>query len=563
VVIYPAEKAAEGRKFLKGVEDGRRFFFNNYFHRVLHRPSGDLLHPASDDKVRGYVLFVRDYMDDVFANDLPRRDEINRPATGFGFAGELEPVTLGLYPLADLGDVKVSVSDLAGPAALPASCVKVGFVSNRLTRVNMDGSVYTISPRMVMPRDTVAVHQGVSRQFWLTVCPPVDAPAGVYRGTITLSPERGKPAKVPLEYRVFRGTLDALDVPAGPWGHEIGIPWYGEDPATRKWVETLSSRSLQRMRDYGLTTFSGLPEVHYKGFRDGKPELDFTRADRQMKLAREAGFTMPVVTYCGFPGLNLYYRDEDAMRKAGFRDYSQFVKALFSAVQQHADLANWLPVYWNIGDEPLGDDLRRSAENAEAYRKAFPKGPPWFTAATSFKGDDPKNPHLPLAKALHVADLNDHDEASVKLLADSGSGWAFYNGGNRWTYGTYMYKAAKQFGMKFRVSWHWNAAAGDPYYALDCREDDYAWCNTNPQGELVPSVHFERDIREGVDDYRYILTLARLAAEKHDSAAQSLIQPRLDSFHLGQREHNELLPPSDWREFRLKAAAEIERLRTK
>ncbi len=105
---------------------------------------------------------------------------------------------------------------------------------------------------------------------------------------------------------------------------------------------------------------------------------------------------------------------------------------------------------------------------------------------------------------------NDHDESSVKLLHSLGADWAFYNGGNRWTYGTYMYKAAKQFGMKFRLSWHWNVVAGDPYYALDCREDDYAWCNTSPAGELIPSVEFER-LREGLDDYRRLLTLAKLA----------------------------------------------------
>ena len=107
------------------------------------------------------------------------------------------------------------------------------------------------------------------------------------------------------------------------------------------------------------------------------------------------------------------------------------------------------------------------------------------------------------------------------LLRRAGTGWAFYNGGNRWTFGTYMYKAAKQFDMKFRLSWHWNVVAGDPYYALDCREDDYAWCNASPEGELIPSLHFERDIREGVDDYRYLLTLARLADEKRDAAAEA------------------------------------------
>ena len=189
------------------------------------------------------------------------------------------------------------------------------------------------------------------------------------------------------------------------------------------------------------------------------------------------------------------------MREAGFSDYSQFIRAIFSAVQRHAVQADWLPVYWNIGDEPIGDDLVQSAENAEEYRKAFPRGAPFFTGASSFRGADAKDPHFRLSRALHVADWNDHDPASVKLLHEAGGDWAFYNGGSRWTYGIYMYKAAKQHRMKFRVSWHWNNVAGDPYYALDCREDDYAWCNSSPDGELIPSVEFER-LREGLGDYR-------------------------------------------------------------
>ena len=148
------------------------------------------------------------------------------------------------------------------------------------------------------------------------------------------------------------------------------------------------------------------------------------------------------------------------------------------------------------------------------------------------------------------------------MLQQAGGNWAFYNGGNRWTYGIYLYKAAKQFDMKFRLNWHWNAAAGDPYYALDCREDDYAWCNTNAEGELIPSISFEREMRDGLDDYRYLLTLARLATEKHDAPAKKLIADRHGLFKLGQREHDALLPNSDWREFRQQAGEAIARLRT-
>jgi hypothetical protein len=127
-----------------------------------------------------------------------------------------------------------------------------------------------------------------------------------------------------------------------------------------------------------------------------------------------------------------------------------------------------------------------------------------------------------------------------------------------------MYKAAKQYHMKFRLSWHWNACAGDPYYALDCREDDYAWCTGTPDAQLIPAVEFER-LREGLGDYRRLLTLARLTKQKAGSpeaqAGQELIAARLASFKLGQRDHDALFGTDDWQAFRLKTSAAIEALR--
>ncbi len=271
---------------------------------------------------------------------------------------------------------------------------------------------------------------------------------------------------------------------------------------------------------------------------------------------------MPVVSYVGMPGIDLYRKDEPAMKAAGFNDYPQFLRAIFTAIQAHAEASNWLPVYWNIGDEPVGEDVVRSADNAEAFRSALGSGPPWFTAPTSVESDDPNDPHLRLAKALHAVALNGHTEAAIRKIQQAGSKWGFYNGGNRWTYGCYLYKAAKQFDAKFRISWHWNATAGDPYYALDCREDDYAWCNANAGGELIPSIEFEREFRGGLNDYRYLITLGRLAREKHDAAGQELIDSRMASFKLGQREHDAIFPVSDYREFRQKLADAIARLRT-
>ena len=561
IVVYPTIKAAEGKRFLDFVKERRRFHFDNYFKRVLRPPSGEPVKPSDEERERGFIAFTRDWMKDVYVNDRPLPNEKVVKLSGSAFAGESVPVTLSLFPLRDLGSAVIELADLVGPkgAMIPAKAIDLGYVQHRITRVTAEGTVYTITPRLIIPGPAAPMPEGTTRTFWLNVKTPADAVAGTYAGSVRVTTPRGGRQDVSLEFTVRKGTLDPVDVPAGPWGYTIDLPWFEDEAA--EWNRSMAAKSLQKLREYGFTTASGLPVVGYRGFKNGEPLLDFRQADAQMKLFREHGFRMPVIAYCAFHGLDKYHKDEAAMKAAGFTDYAAFIKAIFSAVQKHADQAGWLPVYWNIGDEPTGDAVIRSAENAAAYRQAFPKGPPFFTAATSFGGTNSKDPHFRFSRALHVADWNLHDEAGVKLQHDAGGDWAFYNGGNRWTYGVYMYKAAKQFDMKFRLSWHWNVVAGDPYYALDCREDDYAWCNSSPDGDLIPSVAFER-LRAGLGDYRRLLTLARLLREKPDAPAakkaQQMISDLLAGFHLGDREFK---AAGDWRQLRNDRDTAIESLR--
>ena len=565
VIIFPLAQQEEGERFLKWVETKRRFYFDNYFKRILHQPTGDPLHREPEQDRLGYILFERDFMKELFYNDTPYVRELCRELHADAFAGQYQTVTLGITPLRDLGKVTVTASDLAADkGTIAANCIEVGFASYRLSRVSMEGSVYTISPRFIMPTNSVEMPGHISRQFWLTIKTPQNAAPGRYTGKLSIAAEKGGSCSVPLQFTVRKGTLDPLDVPVGPWGHAIGTPWPKSDRAAADFDRQLTLASLKKMRDYGFTTFSGVPVVTYQGFKEGQPQLDFTTADQQMKLARDLGF-LAVCSYGpGLVGLNSYFQDSDQMKAAGFSDYSDFIKAIYSAVQTHADEQRWIPVYWNLADEPIGDDLVRSTENAQSYRKAFPQGPPFFTGASSFSGTNNADPHFALAKAFHIVDWNIHDEEGVRLLHQAGSDWAFYNGGNRWTFGYYLYKAVKEHGMKFRLSWHWNAAAGDPYYALDCREDDYAWCNATPDGQLVRTIEFER-LRAGLDDYRLMLTLQRLAKQKAGTpaakTAEELIRSRLASFKLGQRDHDPLFGPDDWETARRKLADAVEALR--
>jgi hypothetical protein len=301
VIIYPATKAAEGERFLEWVEAKRRFYFDNYFKRILHQPTGESPQPTAEDQRRGYVIFQRDFMKDLYYNDQPSRVEIAEPFAAEAFPGQSETLTLGLFPLKDLGRVSVSISPLSGAGgSIPASAVDIGYVSYRLSRVTMEGSVYTISPRLILPTNSVLVPKDLTRQFWITLNTPPDAQPGVYQGALTIVAQTGGSASVPLEFTVRKGTLDPVDIPVGPWGYSIRTPWYDDDPAAAAFHEKLTLASLHKMREYGFTTFSGVPTIHYRGFKDGQPLLDFGQADSQMQLAKQLGFlavsSMPAVS---------------------------------------------------------------------------------------------------------------------------------------------------------------------------------------------------------------------------------------------------------------------------
>ncbi len=87
------------------------------------------------------------------------------------------------------------------------------------------------------------------------------------------------------------------------------------------------------------------------------------------------------------------------MKNAGFTNYTEFLRAVLGAVDAHAKAANWLPVAYNLGDEPLGDAVPKSISNAKAWREAAPPAV-MTTGATSTETADAADPHLQLAKSL-------------------------------------------------------------------------------------------------------------------------------------------------------------------
>lgn len=519
-VIFPDSEKARGEEFLAWVDKQRRAQFEDYFKQVEPKRTGE------NPPATGYRLFHRSPMEQVNAFDGPGPHDKD-VAGGLLVdvaGGEENPATFSLQPGQDLGTVTLDLSAFTAKsgAKLPEGSVTPGWLDYRISRVTMEGSVYSVGPRYWHPLPAPA-SPGVTRTFWLRVHVPEGTPAGDYAGNVTVKPEKGAPQAFPLTVRVLPFDLPQVkDLPVGPWGSGIGIPWIEGDPEVEAWDLENFSQTLDALKKYGFTSFSGRPHVRVT-LDGGKIAIDTSIADNEMRIIREKGFDQTISTYgIRTVGYNLYLgpTQKDADR-AGVATPQELANRMFAEIDAHAKEKNWVPVAYNLCDEPIGAQIAPAVATAKIHREAA-KGleRTTFMGATSMTGNDPADPHYELVRALLLPSLTLFDEASLGVIKDAGNAFGYYNGGNRWTFGFYMKMLKDRHALALRLNWHFNVAAGNPYYALDCREDDYCWFNTNERREMVPSLLFLQEMVPGLNDYRRLLELdSRLALAKKALAA--------------------------------------------
>jgi len=522
LVVYPAAREAEGARFMAWVRKLRRREFADRFKQAAPRRRG------ATPPAEGWRVFHRDPMLDVGPGDGPEEGEAVG-ADGLHLAiarGEEAPLTFSVQAGAPLGSIRVSVSGLADAAGrkLPADVTRPGWIDYRFARMTMDGSVYTIAPRYWRPLPAPRA-DGITRRFWFRVRLPGDAAAGTYRGQVRIAPEHAPARSVPVTLTVLGFALAPItDVAVGPWGGKIDLPWFADDPLTAEHNSAMLRRALAAIRAAGCTSLS-----HPLGLRvtlkDGQVRLDAATADREMALMREVGFEHLISAYgVRRLGYDLYkgVTDVEAARH-GFPDAATLLRTLYQAVDRHAVERNWLPVAWNLCDEPVDAALESAAVSAAQHRAAG-EGlqRTRFMGCTSMRGAKADDSHGRLVAALPMPTLNLHDAAALDAIKKAGNPFAFYNGGSRWTYGRYMKMLVNKHGMALRLTWHFNVVAGNPYYALDCREDDYCWYNGTVGGALRPNLRFLQQMQPGLNDYRYLTTLETLLEQRRDHANRAV-----------------------------------------
>ncbi len=299
----------------------------------------------------GVVLFSREWWRPIWLEDVPSAGEVGRPVRLAAARGEFEPASVGVFAPRVLAGVELVASDLAGPggAVLPSDRV----VEIRVTRYIEPLrrwprlAEHPRHPGWLDPPGPVDVPAGGCRQFWVTVHVPEDAPAGLFRGELSLRTGGEVLARLPLEVTVRPFVLDP--VPAAVFLHGDDWPRGGE--------------TFADSREHGMTTVCVSPgwakrEVpRIEGERVTFPG-DFREVRETVRRARAAGLALRqpvcVMTYQHF-----VTSVPAALRRAGIvsplgelkrLDFNAGYRAFFADREPVTGVPHQKGEYWPVPD---------------------------------------------------------------------------------------------------------------------------------------------------------------------------------------------------------------------
>ena len=453
--------------------------------------------PVSDeDKARGYVPFVPNWMANIYPNSVPRPADLARPLGCFACPGEYEPMAIALRAFTPLKGATCAVSDLTGPGAIPASAIDVRAVKCWPQRLGSSWSTeWRVMPELLEAKRAVDVPADTTQEFWLTVHVPEDAKPGVYKGEVTLFAmnQNVKAARFPVSIEVLPFKLVRSE-------RAVGMYWRDEKVAGTP----LRDLQVRDMIAHGMTTLTMNmePKIRNEG---GKLVVDTAPLVQFLQEIKKLGIEGPIPYQTG--GLM------STITRAFPRKSPQECDALYTEATrllESACTAGQTPKLLYYPVDEIGNDPKRGekAQHECALIARVPGATSYITVndyASGEKWGDTFD--------IWCGNVEYTKDQEAKLLA---RGKRYMRYGSAYLNDARKARSSCGFGF-YRLPaeamfyWHYQAYNGSPYNDFDGDARD--WCAAYPgeNGELIPTIDWE-SLREGVDDMRYIATLKHYAA---------------------------------------------------
>jgi len=532
MVVYPSAKKDAGEGWMEDLADRRRRAFYTEHVEVPVPEKAVEVFPNAAEKKRGYAVFQRPWSEPVWPTSSPKGggQEIDTLEVSVA-RGEYEPVTFSIYPFRDLGKVTVQV-DVGFPMDALQKVVEGGYVQYKVKRAGFKVTRYQVQPLLIRRTSEVRIDRGVTRRFWLTLHVPEGIPGGTYAGSVVITPEAGEPTTLPLTVTVHGFALpEPKDCIFSLTGTQAQGLWTWVDGSTDVMWRAFEA-TWRNQRAHGLN-----------GLQTGS-DLDTVR--RIMTIAKPHG--VGHLFRCSLPWHNRM--SPGVVEKA---------RALTRTVVDEAKKNKWPePVFVYLDEPSNGGETTRSAalELARALREL---------KDVKLMGDLNHTEDEAFYPLLDYAGINngcDISPATFKKIRDAGSQvWLVNAGKQRFWWGIWFYKVAREHGVRLKEDYAYQTWHGDPFYDLDAWNSDYCAAYPGPEGDI--NTPWFEELREGIDDFRYLWMLERMVGVEGELPGGELgaLYRDAGSFLTGIRERvnadwseNKPWPYEDCQAVRMKAA---------
>jgi len=485
----------------------------------LEPDSGPLPEPSEADRQRGFVVYSRHYLECVYPHTRPRAEDVNPALRLFATPGEYEPMNFVVYPLADLREARVTVSDI-GP--VPAGNIDVRHVRFLRARPNYRVRFrYRVVPDVLEHFQTLDLPAEENARFWITAHVPDDAPAGTYHGQVTFECSGGK-AVLPVTLRIlpFRLQDDPNKLFGIYYRHPYDLMARAGDDVSREYFRRRAELEHADMVAHGtrnvvLSCGSSAADAQ------GSFQFRFELLADQIALGQKYGFRGPLVMHISTGAVYAKYMKESfGSHLRGVQDppeeFSREITALVKAIEAERQKRGWPEFLYYPVDEPSTDPaaVNFMLKVLKACKAAGVRT--YVTADPTHDQFEPLRPFIDVWCTQPFAP--DRETIQADMRARGVEYWCYPNHvngendhtpvtGARMTYGFGFWRS----GFLTLIPWIYSSSSGDPFNYLDGASMDF-FNRHEPDGTPIPVAMWEA-YREGYDDYRYLYTLEQHIAE--------------------------------------------------
>jgi len=544
LLVYPKDRQRElDARLAEMRKQSREFVDDQYDERKPDEVEGlseDELKQRAD---KGYVFFSRPNVS-VSPHDRPAEQEIGKPATEFLPAGEKGVVAFSVYPVKALKQVNLAFGDLVSDSGskIPADRLSLWTAHYCVHPAVRTGHRYLIRPWYALPFETTDLAPGIPRTFYLYVKATADCAPGIYKGQIRLTAENMPQGELEVMVKVLPYKLLPSDILFGMYTStptsctlrfaSMMLKQQGE-PDHRRLTADLQEKIYTEMRESGFNTVSiSLPWIPFKIGQAGKIE---TRPDVWMywkdalDLYKKVFGDTPMSSFGmgwssfispssvpGFPTRPTHQGAQQPFSPEALAGAEKLLRRFYDEVKAN----QWAEVIFYVSDELNNYGLRGGQfgeKLAAAYRTISDKVGFRICASMNGPAEHGMLPYLHMAIPNGAFPVNEEALAGIRK---AGCDLWFYNiGSNRFTEGYFIAKTRP----KGRLQWAFGPCSryfenvpslpslGHLGYSL-ILDSNFT----------VGKRHDVEELRQGILDYRYFITLEKLVRENASAADPAL-----------------------------------------